>query len=523
MQHLVEKDHVEAAIDRCAILAGIGKRQAIDVAEAHLHIGEVGAQQSIASDREHLRTDVNTHRPVRKWSDQLQHPTGARACIQEILNRCWGQKSQNRGLDILFRCVEGADTLPLIRIGAKVGRSDLRARGAHMGKACAVCFLRAWISQGRDCLAKLCPLPPVGRATENPAPLLESLHQAGLAQKLEMARDTRLALADNFDQFADRELGLAQQQKQAQPRRVARRTQHGYKPVHTIQHINISLYAFEWASRKALARQLGNWAGHHGPYPGKNRRYLILEPGSFMRAPKALIIGLCGLVLTSCAIAPPSPEALAANDPYEQMNRQTLQFNGKVDRYVVIPTVAVYFALVPAPGRRGVHNLLVNLSLPTTLGNDILQGEFKRASQSAERLLVNTTLGLGGFFDPASRMGIPGHGEDFGETLAVWGAQDGPYLILPFFGPSSPRDAIGLALDALLDPTNFIHFKQHIWWAGGREYFTLLDLRAQTYQAVQGIQRTSVDYYSSLRSLYRQMRAEQIRNGHQVNQNLPNF
>jgi phospholipid-binding lipoprotein MlaA len=94
---------------------------------------------------------------------------------------------------------------------------------------------------------------------------------------------------------------------------------------------------------------------------------------------------------------------------------------------------------------------------------------------------------------------------------------------LPFFGPSNPRDATGLAVDAAMDPTNQIHIKQHLWWAAGREYFTLLDLRSQTYQTVQGIQRNSVDYYSSLRNFYRQFRNEQIRNGRNQNQDLPDF
>ena len=89
---------------------------------------------------------------------------------------------------------------------------------------------------------------------------------------------------------------------------------------------------------------------------------------------------------------------------------------------------------------------------------------------------MNSTVGLGGFFDPASKMGIPRHGEDFGQTLAVWGVGEGPYLMLPLLGPSNPRDAAGLAVDAVIDPTNQIRFKQHIWWSAGREYFTLLDL-----------------------------------------------
>jgi phospholipid-binding lipoprotein MlaA len=246
-----------------------------------------------------------------------------------------------------------------------------------------------------------------------------------------------------------------------------------------------------------------------------------------MRAGKALKAGVCGAFftgLTACASVPPSPEALAANDPYEQTNREMLDFNGKLDRYVVIPSVAVYFFLVPEGGRRGVHNFLGNLSLPTIFVNDMLQGELARGGQSAARFVINTGFGFGGFFDPARKMGIPGHGEDFGQTLAVWGVGEGPYLVLPFFGPSNPRDAAGLATDAVIDPTNFIHFKQHLWWAGTREYFTFLDLKGQTYQQIQSIQRSSVDYYAGLRSLYRQLRDAEIRNGRPAaSQDLPEF
>ena len=242
-----------------------------------------------------------------------------------------------------------------------------------------------------------------------------------------------------------------------------------------------------------------------------------------MRGSKGLVLGLCGL-LAACSTVAPSPEALANNDPYEQTNRQTLTFNGKIDRYFVIPTVGLYFLLVPEKGRRGVHNFLGNLSLPTIFVNDLLQGEVTRGSQSAARFLINSTLGLAGFFDPAQKMGIPGHGEDFGQTLAVWGAGEGPYLILPFLGPSNPRDAAGLAIDTVIDPTNFIPFKHHLWWSAGREYFTVLDLRAATYQTIQGIQRSSVDYYGSLRSLYRQLRDNEIRNGRPAAaQDLPDF
>jgi phospholipid-binding lipoprotein MlaA len=257
--------------------------------------------------------------------------------------------------------------------------------------------------------------------------------------------------------------------------------------------------------------------------PGKNPRKVGVS--KVMRGRWRQI--LAGLVLAAglagCASAPASPEALANNDPFEQTNRQTLKLNGQIDRYFVIPTVGLYFLVVPEPGRRGVHNFLSNLTLPTVFVNDMLQGEVSQAGHSVWRLVINSTLGLGGFLDPASKIGVPPHGEDFGQTLAVWGVDEGPYLMLPFLGPSNPRDAAGLVTDVLIDPTNQIHFKQHVWWDAGRIYFTLLDLRAQTYQTVQGIQRSSVDYYSSLRSLYRQMRAEQIRNGRQIGQDLPDF
>ena len=235
-------------------------------------------------------------------------------------------------------------------------------------------------------------------------------------------------------------------------------------------------------------------------------------------------MGLSGLALAACSTVPPSPDDLAAGDPYESTNRQTMAFNAWADAHLVGPAVQRYLTLVPEGGRRGVHNFLGNLSLPTIFVNDVLQGESTYATQALGRLAINSTLGLGGFFDPATKAGIPAHGEDFGQTMAVWGVGEGPYLVLPFLGPSNPRDASGLVIDAAIDPTNRIAFKQHIWWSAGRTYFTLLDLRSQTYQTVQGIQRSSVDYYASLRSLYRQLRAEQIRNGRATKpSDLPDF
>ena len=237
-----------------------------------------------------------------------------------------------------------------------------------------------------------------------------------------------------------------------------------------------------------------------------------------------MLVGLIAGWLAGCATAPPSAEALAANDPYEMTNREILKLNGKIDRYFVGPIVGGYFFVVPEVGRKVIHNFVVNLSLPTVFANDLLQGEGARAGQTLSRLTINSTLGLGGLFDPAtSKFHVPGHDEDFGQTLAVWGVGEGPYLVLPFFGPRPPRDAVGVAVDLYFDPLLYMHIKQHIWWATARYAIVLLDVRAQSYSALQDIQRNSVDYYVSLRSIYRQRRNDEIRNGRPNVQGLPEF
>ena len=129
--------------------------------------------------------------------------------------------------------------------------------------------------------------------------------------------------------------------------------------------------------------------------------------GRSMRGIKALMVGVCGLVLTGCATAPPTPEEIANNDPYEQTNRQMLVFNGKIDRYVVVPSVAVYFVLVPDKGRRGVHNFLGNLSLPTIFVNDILQGEMLAAANRQRDSSSIPAWALAAFSTPPPRWEFP--------------------------------------------------------------------------------------------------------------------
>jgi phospholipid-binding lipoprotein MlaA len=218
-----------------------------------------------------------------------------------------------------------------------------------------------------------------------------------------------------------------------------------------------------------------------------------------------------GLCLSACST--PSPNALANNDPYEATNREIFDLNQEIDHWTLRRTAETYVEYVPDPVRNSIHNALINLDLPVTFANDVLQGEPTRAGQTVCRFTLNSTLGVAGLFDVASDFGIPEHSEDFGQTLAIWGVGEGPYLVLPLLGPAPPRDAIGRAADAALDPSNYIRIKRHLMWAVGREYLTLLDLRARNMETFDDIERNSLDFYAATRNLYRQYRGREIRNG----------
>ncbi len=240
-----------------------------------------------------------------------------------------------------------------------------------------------------------------------------------------------------------------------------------------------------------------------------------------MTAIRLLCVALMAACLSACVATTPEN---APNDPFEKQNRAMFQTNQWLDRNFVYPTAVAYATVVPPPARDRVHDFLNNLSTPLILVNDVLQGEFDRAGKSFYRFGINSTFGVAGFWDVATDYGVPGHQEDFGQTMAVWGVPDGHYLMLPMFGPSNPRDAVGIVADFELDPFSYVHMKQKIWWMGARKYGSYLDLRARNLNTLQGIERGSVDYYASVRSLYRQSRAEAIRNGKPADaSDLPDF
>jgi len=231
----------------------------------------------------------------------------------------------------------------------------------------------------------------------------------------------------------------------------------------------------------------------------------------------ALLAG-AALLLQACATPPTDPDALAAyeeaNDPLEPMNRDIFAFNEAADKYVIRPLAEGYVAIVPAVGRRSVRNFLNNLRSPVVFANDVLQFDLERAGITAGRAIVNTTAGIGGLFDVATEIGLPFHDEDFGQTLAVWGIGEGPYLMLPILGPSNPRDTVGLVADGFMDPLNW--YLDNI----GLGYLTYvraaidgIDKRASVLDTLDEIKRTSLDFYATIRSLYRQRRIDEINNG----------
>ncbi len=239
-----------------------------------------------------------------------------------------------------------------------------------------------------------------------------------------------------------------------------------------------------------------------------------------LRIPTLRITLLAGLVLLfqGCATPPTDPDALAAfneaNDPLEPMNRNIFAFNEAADKYLIKPIAQGYVYVVPAQGRKSVRNFLNNLRSPVVLANDIMQGEMERAGTTIGRAIFNTTIGIGGLFDVASGLGLPYHDEDFGQTLAVWGVGEGPYLVLPILGPSNPRDTVGIVADGFMDPLNWYLENIHLGYLTYvRAAIDGIDKRAGVLDALDEIKRTSLDFYATIRSLYRQRRIDEINNG----------
>jgi phospholipid-binding lipoprotein MlaA len=224
---------------------------------------------------------------------------------------------------------------------------------------------------------------------------------------------------------------------------------------------------------------------------------------------RLLYICFIVVLLTGCASAPPD-YTTQTKDPWEKMNRATFAFNQKFDKAIARPVAKTYVRAVPRQARDGVHNFLSNLNSPVTIINDLLQGQFKNTVKDTGRFLINSTIGLLGWFDVAKHMDLPDHEADFGETLAYYGVASGPYLVIPLLGPSSVRDAGALYPDYVY----FNPVKNNIKprYRNAATLTDAVDKRAG-FLDLDSTLDSAFDPYTFMRDAYIQHRRYQLYNG----------
>ncbi len=228
------------------------------------------------------------------------------------------------------------------------------------------------------------------------------------------------------------------------------------------------------------------------------------------RYPPRLWLWLLPLLLSlgGCAQLPGPPDE---RDPFESYNRSMYAFNDTLDRMLLRPAAEVYNEYTPSPVKTGLGNFFSNLDDVRVLLNDILQFKFAQAASDFSRLAWNSTVGLFGLLDVATSLELPKHDEDFGQTLAVWGVGDGPYLVLPFFGPSTVRDTAGLAGDLGADPLWHVTDDETIYW--GAVALRALNQRANLLSASRVLDQAAIDPYVFVRDAYLQHRRNLIYDG----------
>jgi phospholipid-binding lipoprotein MlaA len=207
---------------------------------------------------------------------------------------------------------------------------------------------------------------------------------------------------------------------------------------------------------------------------------------------------------------------VAKRDPWEKTNRRIFKVSMDIDRYALRPITDVYRFAVPEAPRRGIRNAYDLFQEPTHMGNAIAQGKVKSAFRAADRILINGLLGLG-VADHASDMGLPAQEHDFGQTMAVWGVPSGPFVMLPFLGPSTARDSVGFFVDFLLDPMDYVDNRV----LAPEEQFVklgirVLDIRSGLRDQGEQLLAGAADPYATTRSAWLQLRRYEIFDG-----NLP--
>lgn len=217
-------------------------------------------------------------------------------------------------------------------------------------------------------------------------------------------------------------------------------------------------------------------------------------------------------IVLACTVA--GCASTANKDPLEGINRGIYKFNDVADRGLIKPVATAYKTVTPSPIRKGISNFFSNIGTLTTVVNDLLQLKFAHAFTDAGRFVINSTFGLAGFIDVASMDNIEKRNEDFGQTLGHWGVGNGAYLVLPFIGPSTVRDATGLAVDTVTsDPITYTHNIGQVRLHNQLRTAQLIDKRTQLLDATDIVDNASIDPYAFLRDAYLQRRASLVQDG----------
>ena len=222
-----------------------------------------------------------------------------------------------------------------------------------------------------------------------------------------------------------------------------------------------------------------------------------------LRSCREIVIGAAMLAASGCATTTTGPVDPA--DPWEPANRVFYTFNDKLDRALLEPVANLYLKL-PQGLRDSIHNFFDNAAYPGTVLNQLLQGKFEPAMEGSARFVFNTTLGIGGLFDVATGFGLERADEDFGQTLAAWGMDEGSYIYYPLLGPSSVRDTPGIVVDVLTDALTYMASLP-------LTLIQFVDQRASLAGAVELRDESAFDPYIFTREAYRQRRAYLVHDG----------
>jgi phospholipid-binding lipoprotein MlaA len=220
-----------------------------------------------------------------------------------------------------------------------------------------------------------------------------------------------------------------------------------------------------------------------------------------------LALGLAAALLSGCASG---PRASDPRDPFEPYNRVVYRFNTDFHKAFVDPAARVYKTVTPEVVDRGVTNVFGNFLDVTSFANNVLQFKMSRATSDLGRIFLNSTVGVLGFFDVATNMGLPSYKEDFGQTLGYWGMEPGPYFVLPLLGPCNIRDTVGWAGDIVTDPFFSFEANEILWGMVGLRY---VDRRADLLAAAEILEDAAVDPYVFVRDAYTQRRRNLVYDG----------